>query len=636
MLRGFRWQLLALLGAVVLFSVVLLTRSNGGAVPLTAPVQAEQSSPTADAVVAQAEPTSLPGNDDGVEIEVLPTPTPREDFPEPAGFTEASDGITTYREALVGRVQRLNPLFADLNSVDRDITSLIFEGLVKLNAYGEPVGALAEEWVISSDGLEYVFILRDDVLWQDGTPFTAADVVYTMEILRSQDFPGSNALSSFWRTVETEALNDHLVRFRLAQPLGSFLEALRIGILPYHALQGTRAAQLASHPFNLSPIGTGPYQLESLGSLSGDRIDVVDLRVAPVYRMREEGQGENTFALERMRFHLFDNFEQALNAFSGGEVDGLAGQTRDERRALLELVRSGTVEIRNTVEPALGALIFNWKDDSFPIFREQRVRLALMIGLNRSSFIERNLINLAIRADSPMLFGSWAYTPGLPWPEPNVGRAREYLETARIQLPEPEQPEVPEGEEGTAVETVPTPESEAAENERDVLFSMSILTPDDPSLVAVAQEIASQWSQLRIDVSVEAVDLTTYRQRLEAGQFQAAIVELSKEGSADPDMYDFWHEGQHPDDDPKGRNYGGVNDRDISELLEKARREPNGLNRTEDYRRFQQIFIERAIAIPLYYPIFTYAIRSNIEDVQLAYLGSVADRFMTIKEWELR
>src|SRR5690606_28750419 len=147
-------------------------------------------------------------------------------------------GIVTFREGLVGPVLRLNPLLAELNPAERDITSLIYEGLTDTNEYGEPVPDLAREWVISANGLEYIVTLRDDVLWQDGIPFTAEDVVYTMSLLRSPDFPGPEALGEFWRTVETEQLDSHLVRFRLTQPLGSFLEKLSIGILPHHALAG--------------------------------------------------------------------------------------------------------------------------------------------------------------------------------------------------------------------------------------------------------------------------------------------------------------------------------------------------------------------------------------------------------------
>ncbi|HRF94334.1 MAG TPA: hypothetical protein PLZ51_04030, partial [Aggregatilineales bacterium] len=74
----------------------------------------------------------------------------------------------------------------------------------------------------------------------------------------------------------------------LAQPLATFPEAMRIGILPEHALRGTNASQLATHPFNLAPIGTGAYQLEAIRVEAGV-IRTVDLRVSPNYRLRPEG-----------------------------------------------------------------------------------------------------------------------------------------------------------------------------------------------------------------------------------------------------------------------------------------------------------------------------------------------------------
>ena len=178
------------------------------------------------------------------DVVVVPTDLPT-DAAAPAAEPAAGGEVVTFSEALIGHVQRLNPILASLNPVDADITGLIFEGLTRINAYGEPEPALAERWVISADGLEYTVFLRQDVLWQDGVPFTAADVDYTMSLLRSPDFPGAEDLNTFWRTVETQVLGQHLVRFRLTQPLGTFLDKLKIGILPEHALRGTGAAQIA-------------------------------------------------------------------------------------------------------------------------------------------------------------------------------------------------------------------------------------------------------------------------------------------------------------------------------------------------------------------------------------------------------
>jgi len=235
-MRGFRWQILALLMAIVLFVIALFSRSTG---------QTPQLNPTPlppTSIASQTTATPLP------EATLSPTSDAPVVIPPPE-----TSAIPTYREALVGQVQRLNPLLAGLNPVDWDITSLIYEGLMRTNAYGEPEPALASGMpVISFDGLEYVVALRNDVLWQDGIPFTADDVVYTMSLLSSPDFPGLPELGAFWRTVETEKINDNLVRFRLAQPLGSFIEALRVLTSGHFAL--SRAARHYRRPNRQSSI----------------------------------------------------------------------------------------------------------------------------------------------------------------------------------------------------------------------------------------------------------------------------------------------------------------------------------------------------------------------------------------------
>jgi ABC-type transport system substrate-binding protein len=159
-MRGFRWQLLALIVSITIFSIVVLFRFL-------------------DVPQSESTPTSLPANPTPESISTA-TETPPKPLPTQQPVTlepqTSNDDIPTYREALVGNIQRLNPLLAPFNPVEEDITSLIFEGLVQINEYGEPVGDLASTWVVSRDGLEYVFQLRQDVLWQDGIPFTADDV----------------------------------------------------------------------------------------------------------------------------------------------------------------------------------------------------------------------------------------------------------------------------------------------------------------------------------------------------------------------------------------------------------------------------------------------------------------------------
>ncbi len=589
MLRGFRWQLTLLVLAVILLGAAILF----------------QPGPT-----PQAEATLAPTATTPPTMTSPPLPLP------PAEIAT----VVEHREGVVGLVQRLNPLYATLNPVDADLTSLIFEGLVTTNAYGEYLPLLAESWTISSDGLEYVFRLRQDVLWQDGVAFTATDVMATFGLLQSPGDWLPEALTAFWRTVEVELLDEYTVRFRLAQPLAAFLDYLRIGLLPAHVFAGLSPEQLPTHPFNLSPIGTGPYQLEHLSG-DADRITTVSLRVAPVYRQRPEGRGG--YQIERLIFNLYPTEDAALAALRAGEIDSLGGVEQD----ITDLEQAGLITLHITTAPTLGTLLFNYESEHTTAFRDQRARLALALGTDRAGLVSRHLVGRAILADSPLIPGSWAYAGPLDWPEYDPGDALSLLAEISFDPPEVQPTATPED--------APTPEPTAEGEETPAptpappAYVFRLLTSDDPIQMALAQDMASQWAQIGLSVQVEHEPVETLFERLAVGDFDTAIVELTLSPRADPDPYVFWHQGQYPD----GQNYGGVNDRRSSELLELARRDHNGLHRAEYYADFQRVFVVRTLSLPLYYPVYQYAVSTRIQGVELGFLTSPADRFYTLKDW---
>src|SRR5512136_2693924 len=86
---------------------------------------------------------------------------------------EVPDVGGTYIEGLAGNPRAINPLFADIRSVDLDIGALVFNGLTRINERGEIVSDLAERWEVSADARTYTFYLRSDVRWHDGQPFGA-------------------------------------------------------------------------------------------------------------------------------------------------------------------------------------------------------------------------------------------------------------------------------------------------------------------------------------------------------------------------------------------------------------------------------------------------------------------------------
>lgn len=550
-----------------------------------------------------------------VALAMLPFPTDRAPKTSASSTAQTPATPVELHEGLVGQVGKLNPLFANLNPVDRDITSLIYEGLTSINAYGEVIPDLATGWVVSSDGRDYIFALRQDILWQDGIQFTAADVAYTFRTIRHPDFPGDPALRDFWRTVEIIVLDDFTIRFRLVQPLASFPERLRQGIVPVHALEGAPIATLAQHPFNLSPIGTGAYQIESLLAEDG-QIRGISLRVAPNYRLRPEGA--EGYAIDRVIFRTYDTFDDVLAAYRNGEINSLGIIPLDR---LEDIAALNGVARHSAVAPGLSAIIFNWKRDDIAYVRDARLRQALAYATEHTSLLN-SVSGRAVIATSPIPPTSWAYNPTATYPAQNLDEARRLIETVSF---EPYQPEVEQSatdEEGEEDDEVPPPVDQRTD--------LTILAVDNPATAGVAFDLVNQWNQLdRFNLNLELVDEATFLERLDAGEFDIAQVEYDFSPNADPDQFTLWHSGQYE----RGLNYGGINDPFINNVLVQARQDPNGMHRIQHYTAFQETFAARVPAIPLYHPVLIYAPDVRLQGVQLDFISTPSDRFRTIQDW---
>ncbi len=516
---------------------------------------------------------------------------------QPIDFIETS----SFSEAIVGQPVLVNPLLAT-SQADRDLVALVFSGLTQLDEYGQPIPDLAKDWEVSADGLTYTFHLRDDVVWHDGEPFTAGDVAFTMSLLRDPDFPGPADLAMFWRTVETYVLDDTTVEFVLTQPLSAFPEYAGVGILPAHLLAGVPPADLAEDSFNLSPVGTG--RLKWVFSEVVDGVTTVHLAPHPDYY-----DAGRRVQLDEVSLRFYDEAPDAFRAL-GPDVQAMGGLTPDELNAALG---SPNLSIYTARLPAYTAIIFNQQAPSrLPFFQEEPVRQALTASLDREAIVERVLPRQAVVAVSPLIPGTWAYEPDIqPIPYDPALAAPLLDEAGWLQ----------EG---------------PVRSREGVPLSFELLVSDRSIDQQIGETVVEQWRGLGVDARLVSVDADELLERLETPtdegrDFDAALVEFSQGRLADPDPYPFWHESQARE----GQNYSGLADRDISEALEIARRDPNGVRRAELYRSFQTWFVERAAAILLYNPVYHYAVSCQVEHVQLMIFVDPSDRFRSLHDWRI-
>ncbi|MDP3766754.1 MAG: ABC transporter substrate-binding protein [Dehalococcoidia bacterium] len=316
---------------------------------------------------------------------------------EPAGEARPAPG-GSYVEGVAGEPSVVNPLFAGFNEVDRDLTSLVFSGLVRLGPKGEVQPDLADEPVVTPDGLTYIFELHPGLTWHDRQPLEADDVAFTIAMIQDPEFQGDPVLAELFQDVQVEVQDVRTISMTLPQAFAPFLaRGATVGILPEHLLGGLSASELGDAAFNEQPVGTGPFRLVDLAPTGA------------VLEPFEAYQLDPPF-LQRLELRFYRDDAALLNALQEEEVDGALF-----RPGLGEAAIAGLDDDSRWVRRSLHATTYSlvYLNPQVPAFDNSLVRRALQHGLDRQALIDEVLDGQALLLDSPIARDLWAYV-GLP------------------------------------------------------------------------------------------------------------------------------------------------------------------------------------------------------------------------------
>lgn len=169
---------------------------------------------------------------------------------KPAAKDTAATAVLNFAS---GDYTTINPV---LNSHD-ELPDIIFSGLMKYDAAGEPVPDLAESYAYDEATLTYTFKLRQGVTWHDGQPFTAEDVKFTLDLLTQSKTLEASITDNYKEISSVNVQDANTVQIKLSKPNAAMLDYLAIGILPKHLLEGK---DIMTDSFNQHPIGTGRYK----------------------------------------------------------------------------------------------------------------------------------------------------------------------------------------------------------------------------------------------------------------------------------------------------------------------------------------------------------------------------------------
>jgi peptide/nickel transport system substrate-binding protein len=503
-----------------------------------------------------------------------------------------------YTEALVGSIQRLNPLLDSKNSVDRDVDKLIYSGIVKFGSDGIPEPDLAESVGASQDGKLYNIVLKKDLVWHDGEPLTSADILFTIELMRNGGDYITKDVQELWKAVEVKVFDDQNLQLVLPEAYAPFMDYLSFGVLPKHIFGDMTLDQIASSSINLEPVGSGPFQFSEL-SMEGSSIVGITLTAFKDYA------GTKPF-LQKIVFRYYPDPQSAYKAYQDGYVQGISELSNDQLASALD---NPDLAVYTSRLPRISLVMFNLKDQSASFLQDASIRKALLMGIDRQEMINQIFGGQAIQANGVILPGTWAFNESTPEIVYDPTQAAELLKKAGY---------------------VVTGDTNPVRKKENTELTFALSYPDDEQHKKVAEFIAADWKTLDINVRLDPVPTDTFiSDVLDPRAFQAALVDLNLSQTPDPDPYPFWDLSQAA----SGQNYSQWNNRLASDSLEQARVTTDLQERKRLYHNFQAIFAEDLPALPLYYPVYNCAIDTQIQGVSIGPLFDISDRLDSITSW---
>jgi peptide/nickel transport system substrate-binding protein len=364
-----------------------------------------------------------------------------------------------------------------------EVLENVFDTLVEPDANLEMRPALAQSWSVSPDQLTWSFQLRKGVTFQDGSPFTADDVVYSYR--RIIDEKLSN-VDKFSAVTDVSAPSPDTVLIRVKQPTPNLLTNLG-GFKGMAIVQrkNVESGQIATHP-----VGTGPFAFAT--QKSGDSIT---LTANPTYwggRPKVPG----------VTFRFISEPSTALSALQAGEIDW-TDSIPTQRVA--QLKNDDSIKLAVTPSNDYWYLALNearepWKDP--------RVRQAIAYAIDRKAIVQATSYGTAAA-------NQLAIPDGNPWYTPYDKYRYDINEAKRLLA-----------------------EAGASPKNLDML-----VTSEYPETVTAAQVIADNLKPLGITVNIRTVDFATWLDEQNTGHFDMLM--MGWLGNIDPD--DFYYAQHHTD-----------------------------------------------------------------------------------------
>ncbi len=505
----------------------------------------------------------------------------------------SAGGILT--EGILGTFTNANPMYAT-GPVDSAVSKLVFAGLVKYDSNNQLVGDLAESWQIDASEQNYTFTLRPNLVWQDGEPLTANDVVFTYQTIQNPD--AKSPLLSSWQGIKVAAKDDRTVVFTLPSVLSSFQYSLTTGIIPEHILSDVPAAQMRATQFNTSaPVGAGPFKWDAIEVSNVEKAQQGRIGLQP-----NEYYHDGQSALQRYDIHYFTDQKQMIRSFENNELTAMSGLDTFPDA----LAKDSSVEQYSIPVTAQVMVFFK---TSHEFLSDTKVRQALVQAADRDTLL-RNIGYPVVASNEPFLPGHAGYDKSIAQLLYNQTEAAKLLDQAGWLMGKDDIRE---------------------KNGKQLAFTL--YSQSTSEYAYVTQKLQADWKKVGVKVDVILQPDNELQTTVTGHDYDALLYGISL--GTDPDVYAYWGSTQADERAVNRVNFSEYKSTTADRALEAGRTRTDSALRAVKYRPFLETWRNDAPALALYQPRYLYVTQGKIHGFDPHAINVASDRYANVVNWKI-
>lgn len=461
--------------------------------------------------------------------------------------TNTSKGpkILTYAQSADPR--GLDPAYVD-DGESAKVMVNVYEGLVKYKADSTEIEpCLATEWKISDDGKEYTFTLRQGVKFHDGTPFNADAVKYSIERQLppkvTDDMP--YASFTFEQVDKVEKIDDYKVKITLKQPSTPFLANLAMALAA--PIVSPTAAEKNGGKLMETPVGTGPFKF-----VKWDKGQAITLE-------KNNDYWGTKAKSDKVIFRFIKENSVRASELLAGTADIIDSVDANDIKKL----QDNKIELFKGQGMNINYMAFNC---SRAPFNDPKVREAISRAINKEELVKYLYQGYATQAESPLP----SFIPGFNDKSKSYGydpeKAKQLLKEA------------------------------GKENLQIKMITYSNARPyNSVNGQKLAEAIQNYLSKVGVTAKIDVFEWKEYKTKVAQGEGDILFYGwIGDNGDADNFMSLF-----DSKEIKSSLNSAKYTNKQVDELLAKARTTPNGTSRNDLYKQIQDIVLKDAAWLPI-------------------------------------